>query len=74
MQLKLRLLDLRKENKLLQRELAEILKVAQQTYARYEQGSAEPPIATFVYLASFYGTSVDYLLGLTSVRTPYGRE
>lgn len=55
--------ELRKENKKTQQEIAEILNVTQQTYAKYELGINEPTIATFCKLADYYGVTVDYLLG-----------
>lgn len=69
MQLKLR--DLRVDNDLLQKQLADYLNCTQQTYSRYENGQSEPSLAIMEKLARYYETSVDYLMGLTNVKTPY---
>lgn len=70
-EMKLRIRDLREDNDLFQRNLAEHLGCTQQTYSRYETGELEPSLPVMAKLAEFYGTSVDYLMGLTDVREPY---
>ena len=59
----MRLKELRKENKKTQAEIALILNVTQQTYARYELETSEPTIDTFCKLADYYRVSLDYLIG-----------
>jgi transcriptional regulator with XRE-family HTH domain len=54
-----------------QQTLADLLNVGQTTYSRYENGTLDIPSASLIKLAEFYGTSVDYLLGLTDNRKPY---
>ena len=54
--------------------MAQILSVAQTTYSDYELGKLNIPIPILIRLAQHHGTSVDYLLGLTDVRTPYPRR
>ena len=66
-----RLRDLREDKDLKQKELAEILKIHQTTYSDYELGRLNIPIPVLHALADFYETSVDYLLGRTSVKKPY---
>lgn len=68
-----RLRDLREDQDLPQRLLAELLHVSQATYSRYESGSLDIPSAALIALARFYETSIDYLLGLTDDPTPYHR-
>lgn len=60
-----RLRDLREDQDLNQKTLAELLHVSQATYSRYESGALDIPSAALIALARFYETSVDYLLGLT---------
>ena len=60
-----RLIEQRKLNRLTQRQLADFLKIAQPSYIRYENGSAEPTLENLVKLADFFDVSVDYLLGKT---------
>lgn len=58
-----RLIEQRKENKLTQRQLAEYLQIAQPSYIRYENDSAEPSLENLVKLADYFDISTDYLLG-----------
>lgn len=68
-----RIRNLREDADLPQRKLAELLKVTQTTYSRYESGALEIPIDALIQLAQFYHTSIDYLVGLTNEKTPYAR-
>ena len=54
--------------------MAQLLNVHQTTYSDYELGRLNIPISSLQTLASFFHTSVDYLLGLTDVREPYPRK
>ncbi|KTE89088.1 MULTISPECIES: helix-turn-helix domain-containing protein [Desulfitobacterium] len=65
-----RLRDLREDRDLTQQDLADLLKVSQATYSRYESGALDIPSTSLIKLARFYKTSVDYLLGLTNDRKP----
>lgn len=60
-----RLIEQRKLNKKTQRQIAEYLNMAQPSYIRYENGSAEPNLENLVKLADYFDVSVDYLLGRT---------
>ena len=66
-----RLRNLREDRDLNQTAVAEVLHVSQTTYSRYESGTLDIPSAALIALAEFYGTSVDYLLGLTDEPKPY---
>lgn len=61
----LRLKDLREDNDVKQKELAEYLNIKQNTYSQYENGKREIPLDTLWKLADYYNTSVDYLIGRT---------
>lgn len=63
--------DLRDDADLTQQEVAIILNVSQTTYSRYESGALDIPSSSLIALAKFYKTSVDFLLDLTSDKTPY---
>ena len=65
--------DLREDHDLKQRELAEHLGCSHRTYSDYENGRTRVPPDVLIELSRFYGTSVDYLLGLTKERMPYPR-
>ena len=60
-----RIRDLREDNDLKQRELAEYLNCSQVCYSRYELGKRDIPTDVLIKLAKFYNTTTDYLLGLT---------
>jgi len=70
----LRIRDLREDRDLSQKELAALLDVHQTTYSDYELGNLNVPITALHKLADFYNVSVDYLLGRTSVKTPYPQK
>ncbi len=57
----MKLLELRKQKKITQSELAKILEIKQQYYSRYENNQAEPDIETLCKIADYYGVSLDYL-------------
>lgn len=67
----LRIKELRLENNLYQRHLADFIGLKQQTYSRYETGELQPSLEVMAKLALFYNTSVDYIMGLTDVYAPY---
>jgi transcriptional regulator with XRE-family HTH domain len=56
-----------------QSEIAELLKVSQTTYSRYETGVLDIPSQSLIKLAKYYDTSIDYLVGLTDEEEPYKR-
>ena len=66
-----RLKEIREDKDLLQSDIAKILNVSQVAYSYYEIGKRQLPIDLLKKLALYYGTSTDYLLGLTDVRAPY---
>lgn len=66
-----RIRDLREDNDLTQKDIAEILKMKQPQYWRYEQGDKDPSTEILIKLADYYGTSIDYILGRTDEKKPY---
>lgn len=62
--------DLRQARKLRQADMAEMLQIDRTTYAKYESGASEPPLLTIVQLAGYFGVSVDYILGINTVKLP----
>ncbi|MBR1752967.1 MAG: helix-turn-helix transcriptional regulator [Ruminococcus sp.] len=71
MTLRLRLRDLREDNDMSQAQMAKLLNCSQQTYSRYESHTTEIPLESLIFLAEYYKTSVDYLLGVTNEKKPY---
>jgi transcriptional regulator with XRE-family HTH domain len=60
-----RVRDLREDRDISQTQLAKILGMSQTGYSKYETGENDIPTAILIRLARFYGTSIDYLLGIT---------
>ena len=69
-----RIRDLREDSDLTQQQIADYLVCDQSLYSKYERGERVIPLEIVVKLAQYYQTSVDYLLGLTDVTTPYPRK
>lgn len=69
-----RLIDLREEKNMKQKDLADILTLKQSAVSKYEKGLSQPPIATLIKIAEYFEVSVDYLLGLSSVKNPYSAD
>ena len=59
-----RIRDTREDRDLTQKEIAEVLGMKYQQYARYENGVVEIPLHYLIKLAEFYGVSVDYLVSI----------
>lgn len=70
----MRIRDLREDHDLTQQQIAEHLKIKQNTYSQYETGAREIPMDMLISLASFYNTSVDYLLGITDCKKAYPKS
>lgn len=66
-----RIRNLREDMDLTQSELASYLNISQRTYSRYENNERAIPIEALSKLATFYQTSVDYLIERTDIKTPY---
>ena len=71
--MQLRIRDLREDSDLTQKEIADYLLCDQSLYSKYERGERVLPLELAVKLARYYGTSVDYLVGLAGRRNPYPR-
>ncbi len=58
-----RIRELRKERGLKQREMAEICGIKLRGYQCYEYGTGYPEVPGLVFLADYFGVSLDYLMG-----------
>ena len=72
--MKLRVRDLREDRDLSQKTVAADLLCDQSLYSKYERGERPLPLELADRLADYFGTSVDYLLGLTDEPAPYRRQ
>ena len=67
-----RLRNARKAKNISQKELASQLFLSQQSYAKYEVGTATPNPETLAKIAIALDVSVDYLLGVDIKKDPAG--
>lgn len=67
----MRLKELREDNDLKQKDLADFLHIKQNTYSQYENEQRQLPIDVLISLAKYYNVSTDYILKLTNIKTPY---
>ena len=63
-----RLEDLRVDADLTQEQVAQVLHCKREVYRRYAKGIHELPVWALIELAKSYGTSTDYILGLSDIR------
>lgn len=63
-----RLRLLRKERRMRQVDMAELLGITQAHYQRIEKGKINIPTLTLCTLADYFGVSTDYLLGRSEER------
>lgn len=63
-----RLRTLRKEQKMKQKEMAELLQCAERNYQRLEYGKTNVTATTLMFLCDYFHVSADYLLGRTDRR------
>lgn len=66
--------DLRIDADKTQQQIADILVCQREVYRRYEKGERELPLWAAIKLAEYYDVSLDYLVGLTSKRTPFPKN
>lgn len=69
-----RMRDMREDNDLTQKKIAEYLMCDQSLYSKYERGEREIPLSLLITLADYYDVSLDYLVGRTDVKKPYLKE
>ena len=74
MQFPKRLIDLRESKDLRQNELAEAVGIQPNNISKYEKGISQPTIATLIKFSEFFSVSMDYLLGISSIKNPYSAD
>ncbi len=62
----MRIKELRKEKKITQIELAEIVGTSHKNISRYENLQREPDISTLIKMANYFNVTIDYLVERTS--------
>ncbi len=64
---------LREERGLTKAELAAAVHVSRSSMTEYESGATQPSMPVLLEMAAFFGVSLDYLMGLTLIRTPFSK-
>lgn len=62
---------IRDSKNITQKEIAELLGIKQQQYARYEKGINIMPVTYLPKICKILEVSSDYILGLTNKKEPY---
>lgn len=70
----LRIKELREDNDIKQKKIAELLGIQQNSYSQIENEKNTIQIDHLIKLAKFYNTSTDYLLCLTDEIKPYPKN
>lgn len=65
-----RLIELRKSLGINKAEAAKMLNLSAMGYGRYENGDRVPSFQTVSFIAQTFGTTTDYLYGLTDTSEP----
>ena len=60
-----RIRDLREDNDLTQKVVAQSLNCSQQVYSNYELGQRDIPTDILIKLSKLYDVSTDYILGMS---------
>lgn len=69
-----RLKELREDNDLLQKDVANAIGITERNYSYIETGKTTLTDDILIRLAEFYNTSIDYLLYLTDEYKPYKKS
>ena len=65
-----RIIHLKQERNLLQKDIAAGAGIGLRQYQRYEKKEGEPSMESIIKLCNFFNVSADYLLGLSNDPTP----
>ena len=66
-----RIREIREEHNLTQTFVASLLKVGQRTYSDYESGKTRIPVDSLIVLAKYYNISMDYISGISNIKSTY---
>lgn len=66
-----RIKSLREEKDLSQLELSKVLNINNSTLSQYEAGNRVPSDEIKKQIASYFGVTLDYLMGVSNIRNPY---
>lgn len=60
-----RIIQIKRDKKLLQKDIATAIGITIRNYQRYEKGEAQPTLPVLLRLADYFEVSIDYLVGRT---------
>jgi len=60
---------LREDADMTQTQVAQYLQMSQTGYSKYETGENDIPTQVLIQLSKLYCTSIDYMLGISDVRS-----
>ncbi|MCL2775714.1 MAG: helix-turn-helix domain-containing protein [Oscillospiraceae bacterium] len=63
-----RLIQLKIEQNLLQKDIAKDIGIALRTYQYYERGQRKPDSEAIIKMCEYFQVSADYLLGLSDIK------
>lgn len=66
-----RMKELREDNSLTQKNIADLLHIGQRTYSDYERGKIRVPIDSLIILAKYFDVNLDYISGISDIRNKY---
>lgn len=69
-----RIKELREEKRMTQVRLSTELEVAQETVSAYEIGKHYPSIKSLLKMTELFDSSIDYILGLSDLRSPINTD
>ncbi len=69
-----RLIGLRQDNDLKQKQVATFLGIARSSYSDYENGRTRIPVEYLVRLAAFYNVDINYICGITNEKLLFLHE
>ena len=63
-----RILEIKREKNLLQKDIAAAIGITVRIYQRYEKGEAQPTLPVLIALADYFNVSLDYLCGRSDIK------
>ena len=62
-----RIIEIKNNRKLLQKDIAQAINVTVRQYQRYEKNQTQPTLSVLIALADFFDVSLDYLCGRSDI-------
>lgn len=69
-----RIRALREDGDFTQSQIAALLNVGQKTYSDYELGKTRIPVESIIVLARHYNVSMDYICGVTDIKSEFPKK